>query len=621
MTTAGLHFVDSHGRRLILRGVNLGGSSKVPIDPPGATHHSDHFYDHRAVSFIGRPFPVEQADEHFSRLQSWGLTVVRLLVTWEAVEHSGPGEYDTAYLDYLAEIVECARRQKIGIIVDFHQDCYSRFTGGDGAPGWTLELAGMDLRRMDETGAAITHQMHTLPYEKMIWATNGMKLGAATMFTLFFAGRDFAPQITVDGNSIQDYLQERYLGLIASVARRLAGFSNVVGYDVMNEPLPGYIGCRELTALPGEPRIGAIPSPLQSMALASGISQTVATYRFGATGSRRRGSLLLNPHQVSLWSEGRTCIWRVHGVWEDGPDGTPRLLRPDYFHTLRGRPVDFNTDYYLPFLERCTEVLRSLHSSSLIFLEPAIGTGHVAPLPSNAKGVVWTPHWYDGALLMLKHFIPWLAANALTQRPVLGASFIRRSFARQIAALTGRFGSRRLEVPTLIGEVGIPFDRQPTSPRGRRGFDEDSRAMNRSLRALDDNLGSYTIWNYTPDNDERHGDQWNQEDLSIYSPATGGRALDAVVRPYARAVAGTAMHMSFDPKRLQFKLVFEGDKSISAPTEIYLPARHYGQGAEVRLSDGRYEHLPQRQLLLYYPADKGALHTIKITPATPPASR
>ena len=612
MTTAGSHFVDAHGRRLILRGVNLGGSSKVPVDPPGATHLPDRFYEHRSVSFVGRPFPLDQADEHFSRLRSWGLTLVRLLVTWEAVEHSGPGEYDLEYLDYLTEVVARARQHDIEIIVDFHQDCYSRFTGGDGAPGWTLELAGMDIRRMDETGAAITHQMHALPYEKMIWATNGMKLGAATMFTLFFAGNDFAPQLKVGESSIQDYLQERYLDAIGRVAERLRGFSNLIGYDLMNEPLPGYVECEELTALPGEPRIGATPSALQSMALGDGLPQNVALYRFGATGSRRRGSRLLNPDGVSLWREG--CIWRAHGVWDAGPTGSPELLRPDYFHIVRGRRVDFNADYYAPFLDRCRERLRSIDGSSLIFVEPAVGGGHAAPLPSNRGGIVWAPHWYDGVLLMLKDFVPWLGANALTQRPVFGRWFIRRSYARQIGALAAQAKEQGAEAPTLIGEVGIPFDRRPKNRHTRRGLDEDSRAMNRSLRALDENLASYTIWNYTPDNDEVHGDQWNEENLSIYSQATGGRALDAVVRPYPRAVAGAAVRMSFDLRRRRFKLVFKGDEGISTPTEIYLPTRHYGSGVEVHLSDGRAEFLPEQQLLRYYPTNPNALHTIEIEP-------
>ena len=224
--------VDEHGRTLILRGVNLGGSSKIPAVPNGATHLPDGLGGHRQVSFVGRPFPLDEADEHFGRLSSWGFTFLRFLVTWEAIEHEGPGIYDDGYLGYVRAVVERAQGHGISLFIDPHQDMWSRFSGGDGAPGWTLEEAGFDLSRLDAAGAAITHQRHGDPLTPMIWVTNGGKLAAATMFTLFFGGNDFAPRTTVKGQPIQDFLQGRYIAAMTRLAERLRGIPNVAGYGV-----------------------------------------------------------------------------------------------------------------------------------------------------------------------------------------------------------------------------------------------------------------------------------------------------------------------------------------------------------------------------------------------------
>ncbi|MCA9914639.1 MAG: cellulase family glycosylhydrolase, partial [Anaerolineae bacterium] len=311
----GAHFKDEHGRTLLLRGVNLAGSSKVPTIPNGATHLKEGFFDHRNVSFVGRPFPLADADEHFERLRTWGLTCLRFLVTWEAIEHAGPGQYDTAYLDYLEAVVEKAAEYDMLLFIDPHQDVWSRFTGGDGAPGWTLELAGFDIRNFHETGAALVHQLHGDPFPRMQWAGNYTKLATATMFTLFFGGRDFAPKLTIEGENIQDYLQRHFLASMQQVVKRMVGKDHVIGYDSFNEPSQGFIGKHNLRRTETPLLLGPTPSPYQAMLLGEGIAQSVTDWQLNTNGLRALGRKFIDPEGKRAWLPGRQGIWQEHFVW------------------------------------------------------------------------------------------------------------------------------------------------------------------------------------------------------------------------------------------------------------------------------------------------------------------
>ena len=181
-------FVDTENRVVMLRGVNLGGSSKVPVIPDGSTYLKEGFFDHRNVTFPEDHFHSRKPMSITSALKAWGFNCLRFLITWEAVEHAGPGIYDEDYLDYLYQVVKKAGEYGFYVFIDPHQDVWSRFSGGDGAPGWTLEAAGLDMTGFKATGTAIVHQTHGDPFPRMIWPTNAYKLAAATMFTLFFAG-------------------------------------------------------------------------------------------------------------------------------------------------------------------------------------------------------------------------------------------------------------------------------------------------------------------------------------------------------------------------------------------------------------------------------------------------
>lgn len=618
----GPHLKDEHGRTLILRGVNLGGSSKVPATPDGATYNREGFFDHREVSFVGRPFPLDEADEHFARLRAWGLTFLRFLVTWEAVEHAGPGCYDEGYLDYLEAVVAKAGEHGLSLFVDFHQDVWSRFSGGDGAPGWTFEVAGLDIRCFQATGAAIVHATHGDPFPRMIWPTNGWKLAAATMLTLFFGGDDFAPATTVDGEPIQGFLQRHYLAMARQVAGRLARFPHVVGYDVMNEPMPGYIGNRALHRPAGPLSQQERPSPFQSMLLGAGIPQEVELWD-STMRPRRVGARVVNPGGASAWLPGRECLWRENGVWDRDADGRARLLRPHHFSYVRGRFVSFSRDYWRPFCNRFAAAVREVHPAALIFVEPPFGELGPAWGPDDAPRVVYAPHWYDVVTLYTKRYLPGVAVDLTKQGPVFGLGPVRRHFREELLGHR-HHGERQMGAPTLIGEFGIPFDMFNKRALRSGDFGLPERALARSFQALDDALLGGTLWNYTADNSNARGDLWNDEDLSLFSRDqgrdpddldAGGRALRAAVRPYARATAGEPLQMEFGHRSRRFLYRFRHDPAARAPTEIFVPRLQYPAGCRVAVSDGVYELDMGAQRLIYHHSDGRQEHELRIEPA------
>jgi hypothetical protein len=607
-------FVDRSGRTMILHGINVGGSSKLPYAPLIASHQKENFYETvYTVSSVGRPFPLAQAGQHFKRLYQWGYRFVRLVITWEAIEHAGPGRYDEDYLDYLQAIVKKAAEYNINVFIDPHQDAWSRFTGGDGAPYWTLEKVGFDPLKFTETGAAIIHNVKGDPFPKMIWPTNYNKLGAATMFTLFFGGNDFAPQLKADSMSVQDYLQTHYINAIKQVAMKLKNLPNVIGFDTFNEPSAGYIGMSDLNVY-GVLKNGAMPTPFEGMMLGDGNSLEVKRFEFALTGAKEKEKIVVNPNKFYAWKNPSRDIWKEAGVWGYGIQQKPVLLKPDYFNVRRGKQVDFSEDYFKPFVKKYKAAIHSVDGSWLIFAEAALL--HELPKFSESESdhLVNAGHWYDAATLLTKKYSSWLGVDVIKRKAVFGKSAIRKTFHNNMAHKKEETERALGSKPTLIGEFGVPFDMNEKGAYKKGNFSDHEASLDRSFQAMESNLLSYTLWNYTSDNDNLHGDQWNGEDLSIFSKSqqknsadinSGGRALKAAIRAYPYKIAGEPIGYFFNMDKGEFYLKFKTDKSISAPTEIFVPAFHFSKGFEVQSSLGKLEFDKANQLLLFYAEKEG----------------
>lgn len=600
LTAEGPALKDAHGRHVLLRGASVSGSAKLPArESAGGT-----------VSFVGRPFALAEADEHFARLSGWGMNAVRLVVTWEAVEHAGPGRYDRDYLAYLRALVRKAGEHGLMVLIDPHQDAWSRFTGGDGAPRWTLEAVGIDPERLEPSGAAITG---THPdYRHMMWTTNYLRYGAATMFTLFFGGNDFAPGLNADGMPVQDYLQSHYLRAMQQVARAVGDQPHVIGFGTMNEPGRGYIGVEDLQAVPaGLLAFGPTPTPLQAMAAANGRPQQVSVL---SPSGQQAGTATLNTQRVSLWHGGAAPVWKRLGVWGDA-DGEPRVLRPRHFAEVRGRRVDFARQYLMPFLERYAQAVREVMPHALIFVEPVavLGRPELQPrlAPAQLPGAVAAPKWYDGPTHVTNSFYPWLDEA--------GREGVLRGFAGQVGEVAAEAAARLPDRPVVIGEFGLGMAIDGAALR-RGDYSLQGRVLAGYYDAMDAHLLSAFVWNYTPDNTHAEGDRWNGENLSLFSidDARGNhaRAL-AAIRPYAAATAGQPTLMRFDHARHVFEFVYRPDPTLKAPTEIRVPRQRYPQGAHVRVSGGRHEHDAAAQRVWIWAEPGAETVRVQVLPAAP----
>ncbi|KAI0033601.1 glycoside hydrolase [Vararia minispora EC-137] len=600
----GRHFVDVFGRVLTLHGVNLAGSCK--ISP--ANHDHDTFPAHpEAVTFVNRPFPLGEAHEHLARLRRWGLTFVRVLVTWEAVEHEGPGLYDNDYLEYLRSLISLFPLYGITCFVNMHQDVWSRYSGGSGAPAWTLEAVGFDLLALEECGAGWLRGVRGgghIEAERGVWPTGYQKLSAATMATLFWAGDTFAPKLRIrtrEGKetSAQQFLQNAYLDMWEVVARTLGDLDAVLGFEIMNEPHHGYINLPSLHEFNynTDLHLSHVPTALQSFLLGAGYPTEVAFWtRSFPLPTRHTSTSILNSASRKAWREdgptGGRDIWEMHGVWGyDMEKKAGVVLRENYFvkDPMTDKPVDWYTDCYFPFINRWTNRVRSASSSDkLVFLEPI--PNEFCPRswgPEQPANMIYAPHWYDLRVLFEKaHGDFSVNVQGLSRGMFFLKAFYwghkgaRENFSLQIRNIVEEGYKSLGERPIVIGECGVPMDMNKGEAFTSGDFKWQSRMMDAMITGLERSLVGFTLWTYNPDNNDIEGDHWNGEHFSWFSRArapdarqsleqsseildAGARILESVVRPYAAKTAGIPLHAEYEMTTGRFKFSWAVPSSAS----------------------------------------------------------
>ncbi len=107
--------LDSRGRQVLLRGMNVTGLEEAKDMRPG-------------------PVPTS-AD--FAEMQADGFDVIRLPINWSLLEPE-PGEMSGTYLDQIRSVVNDAAAHGIYTILDLHNIDWSIYYAGDGSPSWAV---------------------------------------------------------------------------------------------------------------------------------------------------------------------------------------------------------------------------------------------------------------------------------------------------------------------------------------------------------------------------------------------------------------------------------------------------------------------------------------------------
>lgn len=183
----GLSIEDAAGRVVLLRGVNATGDAKLP------------------------PFKPLAKPELLDPLPKFGINALRLLFIWEALEPTRC-QYSDAYMDYYEQVVQWAEQRGLYVIVDFHQDAFSRYIldgCGEGFPQWTVTDVGQSQPDNTLSCAWWDFGMVFSPLHRKAWE---------------------------NFHEDKEGIRSRYIEMTKYVADRLAKHRNVIGYDLINEP-------------------------------------------------------------------------------------------------------------------------------------------------------------------------------------------------------------------------------------------------------------------------------------------------------------------------------------------------------------------------------------------------
>ncbi len=190
------------------------GNSARPDAPPVYPIDPAAYEGGRCPDIVANAYPpLCQSD--VAQMAAFGFNSLRLPLSWSLLEPER-GHFNLTYVDRAAQVVDWARALGIYVIIDMHQNAYSRYVGpgqgvdlsaNSGAPAWATLTDGLP------SGLFLKNQREA----------NGAVFEAFSNFWYNRSG-----------------IQDEYIAAVAFLAKRFKDDSTVAGYSIFNEPQPGW---------------------------------------------------------------------------------------------------------------------------------------------------------------------------------------------------------------------------------------------------------------------------------------------------------------------------------------------------------------------------------------------
>lgn len=315
----GLVIRDAHGRQRIFRGVNI----CLKLKKASLSEARKNLLKKKVIK----------------NLKQNGVNIVRLGITWAALEENR-GVYSTDLAKILHTFVKRCEKEGIYVMPDMHQDLFSHYFHGDGAPDWAVDPAIKSKKQI------------------AVWAEGYFYMnGVQRAFSDFWENK----------NGMQD----DFIRCWKFLSDTFSDCSNIIGCDFFNEPFL-QSGGREIF-----------------IRILNGVAETAgknidfhSCFAFG----REKSGMLLAALKLLSVIRSYSGFERLMRTLDDEEhfsrlvDGNEKLI------------ADFSKNYYEPFFKKISgaagrgfNVFEHSYYSNL-------GIPFAIDTPDNS---VYSPHAYD----------------------------------------------------------------------------------------------------------------------------------------------------------------------------------------------------------------------------------